>query len=89
MQGADFRPLQKKIENEMPFFLLFLPCCILSEVSKNSNFSSVHPFLSFQFSFYRKNLYKKGQYYSYVSSPLAGHSFIRLFASVREHKNWQ
>ena len=51
-QGADFRPLQKKIENEMPIFLLFLPGCILSEVSKNSNFSSVHPFLSSQFSFY-------------------------------------
>ena len=63
-QGADFRPLQKKIENEMPIFSLFLPGCILSEVSKNLNFSSVHPFLALSFHFTEKKLYqKKANYY--------------------------
>ena len=55
-QGAAFKPLQKKIENEMPIFLLFLTGCILSEVFKNSNFSPVHPFLSSQFSYFLNSL---------------------------------
>ena len=48
-RGTDFRPLQKKIENEMLIFLLFLAYYKLSEVFKNQNLSSVRPFLGSQF----------------------------------------